>query len=195
MTVADQSVDRQMSVEAELSSINPHRLDEQFQALEDKVRLDLAAHADIDGLIVRRRIDCRYVGQPEAMTVELPDGPLDLSAVRDAFEAAHRRQWNFVKENQPVMCVNVRVHAEARTGWRGSIRSDGGSTDIAATAPRRRLYLRGNEVDVPVFRRARLKAGDRLKGPAVIEEPSSCLVMEAGHVAYLDAHSNLIVEL
>ncbi|WP_302621748.1 hypothetical protein [Sphingobium fuliginis] len=198
MTVADQSIDRQTSIESELAALDPEALAAMFASLEDEVRADLSSYvsggADIR---VTRRVDCRYAGQPEAMTVDIGEGAVDVAGIRAAFEAAHMRQWNFIKPDQPIICVNIRARAEAETGWRGTIRSSDGTSDLEPlqTSRVRRLYLGGEMIDVPVFKRGRLRDGDRVHGPAVIEEASSCLVVDTGHVAYLDAFSNLIVEL
>ncbi|WP_176596505.1 MULTISPECIES: hydantoinase/oxoprolinase family protein [Sphingobium] len=198
MTVADQSIDRQTSIESELAALDPEALAAMFASLETEVRADLSSYvsggADIR---VTRRVDCRYAGQPEAMTVDIGEGAVDVAGIRAAFEAAHMRQWNFIKPDQPIICVNIRARAEAETGWRGTIRSSDGTSDLEPlqTSRVRRLYLGGEMIDVPVFKRGRLRDGDRVHGPAVIEEASSCLVVDTGHVAYLDAFSNLIVEL
>jgi len=198
MTVADQSIDRQTSIETELSALDADVLAAAFDTLEAGVRSDLSSYVG-SGVDIRvtRRADCRYAGQPEAMTVEIDEGRIDVAGIRRAFEAAHLRQWNFIKADQPIVCVNIRARAEAETGWRGTIRSGdptSGSGPLEASHTRR-LYLGGEMADVPVFKRDRLRDGDRVTGPAVIEEASSCLVVDAGHVAYLDAFSNLIVEL
>jgi len=198
MTVADQSIDRQTSIETELTALKHDVLVEMFSSLEAGVLHDLSSYVgSVVGIRVTRRVDCRYAGQPEAITVDVGHSELDVESIRKAFEAAHLRQWNFIKQDQPIICVNIRARAEAETGWRGTIRSGDGASRSEPLQPshQRSLYLGGEMVDVPVFKRSRLRDGDRVKGPAVIEEASSCLVVATGHVAYLDAFSNLIVEL
>jgi N-methylhydantoinase A len=198
MTVADQSIDRQTSIETELTALDPNLLTEQFALLESGVRADLSSYVSAGASIhVIRRADCRYTGQPEAITVDIIDGELDVTGIRKAFEAAHMRHWNFIKADQPIFCVNIRARAEAKTGWRGTINSSEGAIGSEPIQPshQRALYLDGEMTDVPVFKRGQLRDGERVGGPAVIEEASSCLVIDAGHVAYLDSFSNLIVEL
>ena len=133
----------------------------------------------------------------DAVTAVLRTSQLSMGPELAAFEAAHLRQWNFIKQDQPIICVNIRARAEAKTGWRGTIRSGGGTVGSEPLQPshQRSLYISGEMIGVPVFKRGSLREGDRVNGPAVIEEASSCLVVNAGHVAYLDSFSNLIVDL
>ena len=48
---------------------------------------------------------------------------------------------------------------------------------------------------LPVHQRVDLAAGDRIDGPAIIEEQSSCVVFKRGQVAHIDAVGNLRIAL
>ena len=47
----------------------------------------------------------------------------------------------------------------------------------------------------PVYDRYALKPGERLAGPAVIEERESTTVVDPGADVVVDPHGNLVVEL
>jgi N-methylhydantoinase A len=53
----------------------------------------------------------------------------------------------------------------------------------------------GGFVDTPVIDRATLRAGDRVTGPALIEERESTLVLPPRTEAVVDASLNLVVAL
>ena len=145
-----------------------------------------------DGITLRRRLDCRYAGQPDSISFDVPEG--DNGAVRAAFEAAHKRLWNFDKPDQPVIVNNLRVEGRATTGWRGALHL--GSTEARPEPWReRQLYLDGAFRQLPVYRRRDLPVGAELQGPAVIEEQSSCVVLGAGDTARVDDALNLLIEL
>src|SRR5437764_14939063 len=60
----------------------------------------------------------------------------------------------------------------------------------------RQAYFSATEArDVPVLRRAALRPGTRIEGPAVIEEKTSTLVLYPGHRAEVDAYLNIEVRL
>jgi N-methylhydantoinase A len=53
----------------------------------------------------------------------------------------------------------------------------------------------GRYVESTVYHRYALRAGVRLRGPAVIEEPESTVVLGPGVSARLDAHGNILAAL
>ena len=191
MVLADRQVDRQAAVERLLDAIDAAWLEERYAALEAAVIGDLPRDPSIPRGI-RRRLDCRYAGQPDSILIDLPG--CDPGAIRAAFEDAHRRQWNFTKPDQPVLLNNIRVEARAETGWRGPLRF---AEPTAAPAPwrRRQVAMEGGMQDLPVWRRRDLPAGFTLAGPAVVEEASSNLVLGPGDRAEIAAGSLLVVTL
>ena len=50
-------------------------------------------------------------------------------------------------------------------------------------------------VDTPTFDRAALKAGNRIEGPALIEEHASTTVVHPGDMLEVDAFGGLIIEV
>ena len=48
---------------------------------------------------------------------------------------------------------------------------------------------------VPVYQRAQLAVGDRVEGPAIVEEQSSCVVFNRGHTAQVDRAGNLRIAM
>ena len=50
-------------------------------------------------------------------------------------------------------------------------------------------------VDTPTFDRAALKAGNRIEGPALIEEHASTTVVHPGDMLEVDAFGDLIIEV
>jgi N-methylhydantoinase A/oxoprolinase/acetone carboxylase beta subunit len=58
----------------------------------------------------------------------------------------------------------------------------------------RKVAIGGAATGIPAFLRAELKTGDRIAGPAAIEEASSDMVIPHGWAAQVDAEQNLIVE-
>jgi N-methylhydantoinase A len=197
MTVADQYIDRQVAIERDLLSLNELSLALQFGELETALAVDFQeARLTSESLVFVRKADCRYAGQPEAISVGVASGAVELGQIRAAFEKAHYRQWHFVKTDHAIVCNNIRVRAEARTGWRGAIRDQRstGPAELNATH-HRQIYLGGAMQSVPVYQRSNIPEGARIAGPAVIEEPSSCLVFESGQSAHVDAMSNLVIDL
>nr|WP_282961789.1 hypothetical protein [Plastoroseomonas hellenica] len=191
MVLADRQIDRQAAIEAELGSLDTAALQARFAVLEEQVTAALSegGAADVE---LRRRLDCRYAGQPDSILFDWPGS--DATAIRQAFEEEHRRLWNFDKPDQVVIVNNLRIEGRAPSGWRGRLRF---ADAVDAPAPWRRRAVRlGNTAqDLPVWRRRDLPPGFAVQGPAVIEEQSSSIVLGADDTARVDDAFMLVIDL
>jgi N-methylhydantoinase A len=105
--------------------------------------------------------------------------------------------WNFIKPDQPIVLVNLRVQAKVQSGWRGIVSQSGETAmTVPATAGRtRQVYIDGRMQALPTYQRNDLVADTALKGPAIIEEQSSCIIFKAGQTARIDSIGNLRIAL
>jgi len=156
---------------------------------------------------VVRHADVRYAGQAWEVRVEAPTGPIDAEATREIvrrFHRAYERAYGYHYEGQQrVEIVNFAVSGFGRIE-RPRLRAQvgSGSAEEARTGTRA-AWFQGAEhgapardagfIDTPVYARARLGAGVRLDGPAIIEEFGSTTVVFPGQTAEVDPHGVLIV--
>lgn len=157
--------------------------------------------AAADAVTVLRSLDMRYVGQAYEINVPLSeeiDAAADpLTALRSAFDAEHERLYGQCSPSEPVEIVNHRV------GAIGSVRKARLSTlaprDSGTATPRnhrRALFnLEDGWQDCPVFNRERLHPGDRVIGPAFVEDNGSSFVLFPWHRLHVDALGNVLVDL
>lgn len=93
------------------------------------------------------------------------------------------------------MIVNLRVTAIGkvdRPRLRALVRGDG---DPGQALKGRRRVDFGGVVDCPLYERARLDAGDRIAGPAIIEQMDTTIVLPPAAVAAVDVSGCLIITL
>lgn len=152
-----------------------------------------------DGIRLTRSADLRYEGQLFAIAVPAPSGPVDDVWVRDVvsdFHETHRRLYGHAAPEEPVELVALRLTAEGsltrpafREVERGSL-----ECDAAIVGSRAVLYPGSlSPVDAVVYDRVRLKAGNLITGPAIVEEFDSTTVVPVGFQANVDAYGNLIM--
>lgn len=205
MIVADRQFDGQAAIEAELRAVPPQRILDTYASLREQARSALGQGTAGQRIAMTYRADCRYAGQPAAITVDVRDdlvadgGQALADHIQQAFERNHKRMWNFIKPDQPVVLVNLRVQANVPTGWRGVVRQAAAGKASAEGGSRRQrtrdVYVDGKMQALPVYRRADLGADVRVEGPAIIEEQSSCLIFKAGQTARVDPVGNLRIAL
>ncbi len=154
-----------------------------FQSLAKRGRAALAMDGfDASRVTVTRRVDLRYRGTDAPITVDIGGKTLSATRVRAAFEAAHEQLFGYVRPNHAVEAVAVRVEAVGRDAVPANpVGLD--EPDPVPPPPAARttpLWIDGDYVDVPLFRREDLAPGVRIDGPALIAEDTGTIVVDPG---------------
>jgi N-methylhydantoinase A len=146
-----------------------------------------------------RTLDLRYRGQSHELTVAVPTGALtlqDLERVHEQFHEAHARAYGYAAREDPVELVNVRLtaigvspkpHAKALPPGKGDFNE--------AVKGVRPVWFSDTSgfTACPIVDRYRLRWGDVVPGPAVIEEVDSTTVVHPGYEALVDDYGNLLL--
>jgi N-methylhydantoinase A len=141
-------------------------------------------------------VDCRYVGQ--GYEIGVPLATIDVRGMRavvDAFHRAHEARYGH-RSSDPVEAVTLRVsvvgrlpHPEPSTTGarrRAAVQGD-------ARLATRSLVVPGSTERLPatVWRRERLVPGNRIAGPAIVEQLDSTTVVLPGQVARVGGFGEL----
>ncbi len=132
--------------------------------------------------------DMRYVGQAYELTIAATGNFLK------AFHAEHERRYGYCDPARAVEIVNVRARFTGRTAPVAWPRQRMGSADAsAAILARRRAAFGGKFRPTPIYVREKLRAGNRVGGPAIIAEYSATTVVPPGWNARVDEDENVMV--
>ena len=145
-----------------------------------------------------RFLEMRYVRQNFELEVAVPDGAVSsasLTQVLATFHEAHQRTYGHSDEDDPAEIVNFRVRGVGRVK-RPRLRevASGAADPDDAHTGTRPVYFRGNGwIACPNYDRARLLAGNRLSGPAVINAFDSTVLLRPGRTATVNAFGDLLI--
>jgi N-methylhydantoinase A len=143
----------------------------------------------------RRTADMRYVGQSYQIEIEVDLAWLEKNnhdALAAAFHRGHERMYGHADERAPAEIVDIRVQ------MRGTIPP----VTLETIAPgsghprprsRRAILLDGASLAADVFARADLGSGDRIAGPAIVEQDDTTILLPARFEGTVDRHGNLHV--
>jgi N-methylhydantoinase A len=149
---------------------------------------------------ITRTVDMRYAGQNYELPVALPDGgvaPATLDALADGFAAAHHRAYGFVAKGDPVQLVTFRVEAMGLVHKAKFQPEPEVGPDASPAAIGERLAWlpeAGGLRTCPVYNRERLRAGNRIAGPAIIEQMDATTLVLPGMTGRVDPYLNMILE-
>jgi N-methylhydantoinase A len=141
------------------------------------------------GMKIERILDMRYVGQAYELSV-----PASADFVR-SFHRAHERRYGYADAKRPVEIVNVRARAIGLTPKPALPRLPAGGTGASAALMQQRdVFFSGRATKTTIYDRAKLRAGNRFRGPAIVAEYSATTVVLPGWNVRVDAHGNLLME-
>jgi N-methylhydantoinase A len=159
------------------------------------------AAIDVDARRVALSVDMRYAGQNYELSVPLPASPVTEATVEElaaGFTEAHLQLYGFVAEDEPMQLVTFRAEAVGIVP-----KADIRPAAVAAPDPRaaefgrREVWLREATafVSCPLYDRDKLLAGNRIEGPAIIEQMDATTLVPPGAIATVDPYLNLLLEL
>lgn len=155
-----------------------------------------------EGVRCVRLADMRYSGQEHTVAVPIPgDDQLEekgLALLGERFDALHERAYAHASPGAPTEIVSLRISAVRETSkpCLAEIPVASGSVERALQG-RRRVYFSESEseVECPIYRRDKLGAGDRLHGPAIVEEWSSTIPVLPGQELEVDRYGTLLLHV
>ena len=150
--------------------------------------------------VFRRSMEMRYLGQfheVEVTEVHLGKiGPKELEGITEAFHRRHKALFTFDMTQREVEFLNVCLKATMRQEplKLAEISQGSGKPDQALKRHRPVLWslAKGFE-ETPAYDGTRLKCGDRIAGPAIIEEPATTVVIPASYNCTVDKVKNYIL--
>jgi N-methylhydantoinase A len=153
-------------------------------------------------VVVHRSMDMRYVGQEHVVTVDLPNEYFttrDRAAIKSAFDQEHQRRYATSAPQEPVEIASLRATVTGVTA-KPPLEKTATGADLpsaAALREKRLVYVSASDEfkEVPVFSRPALLAGNRVIGPAIIEEYASTTVLMPGDSLQVDEFGNLSIDV
>lgn len=200
MLLADLKHDYVQTCLRELSETSGRELAGWFAPLEKQAMETLISEgAKEKNIIMRRFLDMRYRGQEYTLPVPLTENLSrlgELASIRSRFNALYQEHYGHSAPEEPVVIVNLRLTAIGAAANRLSLRASFQKDDKGKKGLRQ-VTFDGAQGPVlcPIFLRSGLSAGERLQGPAVVEEIGSTILIYPGDVASVNEFGHLIIEI
>jgi N-methylhydantoinase A len=187
---------------ARLSDVDWPRLDAVIEGMVAEGDRPLAAERIAES---RRRasvrLDCRYLKQYHEVSFEVPREAIagrDAAAIAALFHAEHNRLYGYSLESEgaPVEIINVRVQSVGATERPGHAAAPfAGEEASAALKGRRAAYIPEENAfrSVPVYDADRLRHGNRIAGPAIVEAVTTAIFVSAGYDGACDGFGSIVL--
>jgi N-methylhydantoinase A len=198
MLMADLKHDYVQTFVRELADISGVNVADGFAELEQSATETLREEGCAPAqMVLRRFLDMRYLGQEYTLPVPVTEDLrtlTDFGAIRARFDQLHQDHYGHSAPKEPVMIVNLRLSALGKFDNKLPLVS---ATDEAAGGERGRrpVIFDTQPVDCPIYLRSGFKPGDRLTGPAVIEEVGATILVYPGDRMAVNAAGQLVIDV
>jgi len=186
-----------------LDSLPFEAFEQAYRTLEQEGRdlVDASAVAPL-AVTIARALDMRYVGQEHVVTVDVPIECFqdqDRTTIKKLFDSVHLERYGTSAPSEPAEIASLRTCVTGivpKPSLAHISRGCATPPDSANTGSRSAYFAAYRRfVDTPTYDRSRLLAGNRIEGPALVEEYASTTVVLPGDVLEVDDWGHLVVEI
>ena len=153
----------------------------------------------VEEIKVVHSFDMQFVGQTHILNVFLPTYDLSLEVVQSAFDEAYYGRFRVRLPEIRAQIVNVKTTVMGRrTGicLDGLIDASGRveSLEMAQNGARP-VWFNGDWQNTKIFNREALPLSAKIKGPAILEQMDTMVLIEPGDEAISDKNGNILISL
>ena len=148
---------------------------------------------------LQRWLDLRYEGQAYEISVPVASDVFDQASFGEAvdrFHTEHLREYSYLDRDSVIEVVYCRVFGEGRIDKpeikKYALEGEGAASAVVGE---RTVYFSDyiDPIEATVYDRGLLKAGNRITGPAVLEQMDSTIIVPPDMTAEVDEYLNLVI--
>lgn len=194
---ADVKSDYIKTVTLNFVDTNADELKKHFDELKEQATIWLAEEGPlVKSTTIQLSVDMRYIGQAFEVEVPIEEAWLTtdkLSEVVKSFHWHHNRMFGQCDEDAPTEIVNIRVVISGITP-KPTLKEIPKAVDEAKSTGSRIVHYDRNSYTARVYDRKNLRWGHTLKGPAIVEQIDTTVLILDGFGGNVDNYGNIIIE-
>jgi N-methylhydantoinase A/oxoprolinase/acetone carboxylase beta subunit len=198
---APRAFDLVRSHKVALDSADFAELENIFLDLEAEGKRTLKKSGAVEEITFERSVDVRFVGQGSETNIQIPEKDFNQvtpQAIRERFDEIYKKLYGRTYPDTPVEFINFKVRArlpERLLQLQKLLRKSGQLKN--AVKGQRKAYsaLAKDFIPHTVYDRYQLFAGAKFKGPAIVEERESTVVVGEDATARVDEYGFLWIDL
>jgi N-methylhydantoinase A len=148
-------------------------------------------------IVLALAADARYIGQFNEVEVPLKFDELTVEGIKELvndFHARHEALNGYRMQTAPVEIVNLRVVGKGIVDKPETMRAASQKADFSAELTgHRKAFFEDNFMEVPVYDALRLSAGVTLRGPVIVEQETTTVIVQPGYKLTCDDFGNYLV--
>jgi len=181
---------RTVRLEVESGTGAKPKIQRAFAALEREGRKQMRAEGFFGAAVqIHRSLDMRYAGQSYELNVPFAGNFIS------AFHRAHEKRYGYFDRTRACEVVNIRARFTGRTPKPTLPKlAPGGFSATPALVAKSSVLFQGRRRITAIYERSRLRAGNRIAGPAIVTEYSATSLIAPDWSGRVDRTGNLLLE-
>jgi N-methylhydantoinase A len=181
-----------------MDDLNLDALEGIYSGMENNAsQLFMAEGLHEDAIGFERSLDICFEGQRYYVETPVPrkENEIDkfLKEVGETFKRLYEQRYGHLI-NAPLRTMNARLKATGRIKRIPLLEIEKGTAiPESAFKKKRQVFLDGHFVEAEIYERSELLCGNRIHGPAIIEEPFHTTVVMMGQSIEVDRIGNLLI--
>ncbi|MBT5777996.1 MAG: hydantoinase/oxoprolinase family protein, partial [Rhodospirillaceae bacterium] len=165
--------------------------------------LEERAHTELDAEGVSRdeqsvefEVDLRYHGQGLQLPVNFTGAEFEkegLDLLRRKFDDMHTQLFTFALDAEHEIVTLRAIVQGKETFVAAATLPEGGEDPSEAVVATTQVYMDNREQDAKIYDRSKLKAGNRIVGPAIVTEMDSTTLILSDHAGDVDQFGTIII--
>ena len=178
MLLSDLRHDYVRTFSGELSTISRAKIEALYKEMSAEAMKTLAEEGmQPKDTSLSYAVDLKYVGQFHEVTIPFASPAEDLTQLGESFDAQHHKLYGYNLPGQSVEALHWRLTAIGRTERPRFARA---TSEIPAPAKRkttRNVIFDGRKVTTDVYEGSQMNSAAKIQGPAIVEEPTTTIVI------------------
>jgi N-methylhydantoinase A len=200
--VADLRHDYTASHAGRLSTLDLGRLNELLDGLETTGRSELAEEGVAPEVVsITRVLELRYLGQVHEVGVTVPHGRIDeamIGRIEELFHERHQALYSYAEPDGVCELINLSVTARGKAPRIDPpmLTASNGDPTPALTGNRLAFFPEfDGYLETPVFDGSLAAVGNVFVGPAIVEEPTTTILVFPGATMRLDERGFYVMSI
>ena len=190
MGFAQTQARREQAIEQPLDDTLMPRLIDAAATLSKAATGEIAAQGFAqESITARASVHMRYQGTDTALVVAFGT----REEIEERFAEAHRARFGFWDQGRTLIVEAIAVDAAGQSAPPALPRVARKRSGPPAAQTTETLYVDGESLRAPVYRRETLDPGDMIEGPALVIEPNSTIVVDPAWRAEYRDDGNLVL--
>jgi N-methylhydantoinase A len=182
----------------QLSNARSDEINSLYHEMVEEALFELKAfNISKKDLIITKSADLLYQGQYHEVEIKLPVRDIvakDLEKLENEFHKKHEELYTFNLPWVTIEIRNLRLIAKIKGKKLELVKIPRGTKDPSKAFKRtRKCLFNGNHVETPVYDSEKLKAANTIPGPAIIEVPTTTVVIPKNYQCKVDDYNNYII--